>query len=183
MRTAVRCSCKIQENCRLSHTHVHTDRCSCSCPFTGYFLLDTPSCVAAVSSPDHFVLLQLTLDMPQQALRLIEGVLVTIICNGSTLERARAHLLWIRCHVAAAGKRGQEQKTQGGWYFVPVILKKFHLSCPERRSCQQHERFYRRTRRCQQQSILCRSAIAEIFLVGCRYLTAHVWCHYCFGVR
>ena len=53
------------------------------------------------------------MNMPQQALTLLEGVLVTVICNGSLLDRAKAQYLWIRCTVAAANKMGREHKLQG----------------------------------------------------------------------
>ena len=53
------------------------------------------------------------MNMPQQALTLLEGVLVTVICNGSLLDRAKAQYLWIRCTVAAANKMGREHKLKG----------------------------------------------------------------------
>ena len=63
----------------------------------------------------YFYSLQLCMNMPQQALTLLEGVLVTVICNGSLLDRAKAQYLWIRCttHVAAANKMGREHKLKG----------------------------------------------------------------------
>ena len=60
-----------------------------------------------------FSSLQLCMNMPQQALTLLEGVLVIVICNGSLLDRAKAQYLWIRCTVAAANKMGREHKLKG----------------------------------------------------------------------
>ncbi len=56
---------------------------------------------------------QLTLKMPQQALTLLEGVLITITCTGSLLDRARALFLWVRCHVAAADNMADKHKQLG----------------------------------------------------------------------
>ena len=61
----------------------------------------------------YFYSLQLCMNMPQQALTILEGVLVTVICNGSLLDRAKAQYLWIRCTVAAANKMGREHKLKG----------------------------------------------------------------------
>ena len=61
--------------------------------------------------------------MPQQALTLLEGVLVTVICNGSLLDRVKAQYLWIRCIVAAANKIDAEHKQKGATFMYIFMVK------------------------------------------------------------
>jgi anaphase-promoting complex subunit 5 len=57
--------------------------------------------------------LQFYLDLPKQAVNLIEKVMVTILSHGSLYDQARTLYLWIRCHLAAESKRGLQQKRDG----------------------------------------------------------------------
>jgi len=49
----------------------------------------------------HLAYMQFLLNMPHQALRLMDEVLLTILTHGARYDQARANYLWTRCKVAA----------------------------------------------------------------------------------
>ncbi len=65
------------------------------------------------NKPKYLHIFQLCLDMPHQALSLLESTLVSIISNGSLLDYARAQYLWIRCNVAAVKSQDSQSRNKG----------------------------------------------------------------------
>ena len=70
------------------------------------------------------LLFQFLLNMPHQALRLLEEVLLPILTHGSLYDRARTHYLWLRCSVAAAKNKPAVEKRKGKFGLNTLVLYK-----------------------------------------------------------
>ena len=64
---------------------------------------------------------QYNLGMPSQALTLIEGILCTILTNGTLFDRARAHFLWVKCRVAATNPTNKKHRKEVMLQCVPIL--------------------------------------------------------------